>query len=224
MSIEGAKLIGLIGTFDVDNFGDCLFPEIYEFAIKKYKPDWSFQLFSPKGSPSPIGSYSKVFELPKQGQDIEMLPRDGCILIGGETLGFGHKLGTYLSAGPDWSPASQLWLGPAVAAGKGQTKFYTHCVGLVPQKNVLTSGMPELLTSCSRLSLRDAYSKKVLSMAGLDVTDDGDPIFITPDLHDDAKWAIHASLVPDYLDRLYCWTNIIFIFERFKVAVSFVVS
>jgi polysaccharide pyruvyl transferase WcaK-like protein len=77
--------IALFGTFDVDNYGDCLFPLIVNNQIRKRLPNSEITLFSPTNRLPFIADYEKVQSFNQLGQYVS-LPCSGFVVGGGELL------------------------------------------------------------------------------------------------------------------------------------------
>ena len=76
----------VVGTFDVDNYGDCIFPDVLACQLSKRFPSTKieFDLYSPHAEVARIGTYSVVKELPGKQGEVATLPRyDVAILAGG---------------------------------------------------------------------------------------------------------------------------------------------
>lgn len=92
--------IALFGTFDVNNYGDCLFPFIVKKAFARAElGDFEIDLFSPSALPSKMTSgfnYTQISGNPND-QSFEALLRsyDVLLLAGGDTVWSGERKGTY---------------------------------------------------------------------------------------------------------------------------------
>jgi hypothetical protein len=53
--MSGGPRIGLLGTFDVDDYGDLLYPRLFERELARRLPDASVRSFSPFGDAHPVG-------------------------------------------------------------------------------------------------------------------------------------------------------------------------
>ncbi|AKQ40992.2 hypothetical protein CP97_01400 [Aurantiacibacter atlanticus] len=188
--------IGLVGTFDVDNYGDCLFPELYAHEIAKRIPGARFTLYSPFARAARILSFDTVLALPAT-LDAASFDEDVLVLTGGETLSSGHNSGTYIVPLSTLSHYLRLWLVPTMAATTSTTKFIAHSVGVRngPADNSLVA---RLLESADRISLRDASSHSRLDEK---FTVDVDPVFLLPDMLSQDDWTRRcAGLLPDGLE------------------------
>ncbi len=189
--------IGLVGTFDVDNYGDCLFPEVYAALIRARLPGARFTLYSPYAKPARILSFDSVKALPAT-LDEAQFPEDCLILIGGETVSAGHVSGTYIMPGNTMSHYLRMWLGPTVAATRSEVKFFVHSAGLRlsdPEEGLLIG---RLLESADAVSMRDAVSVERL---GGQFPIEVDPVFLLQDIMAPAQWSARArAMLPAGLE------------------------
>lgn len=181
--------IGLIGTFDVANYGDCLFPVVYEALVGRTRSDCKFTYYSPLARDVSIRDYGPVKSLPETMNDIHF-DEDVLILCGGETLDLGHSSGTFNFPSSTLGANARLWLAPTVAASRGDVAFYVHCVGMPPADGAPRPEIAEALKSATRVSLRDAVSAQRL---GDIFPVETDPVFALSDLKTDGEWQEEAA-------------------------------
>jgi polysaccharide pyruvyl transferase WcaK-like protein len=196
--------IGLIGTFDIENFGDCLFPEVYANELSKRLPDLEFEVLSPTSNAAHILSDNRVIALPNRLEDIATMSCDAYILIGGETLNIGHDCGNYISRRSTLSPALRLWLPPLVAASRqAGPRFFIHSVGIGPGNGPAFTSAAErvifpLLSGADGVSLRDEYSLERFITAGGNATLSVDPVFCVSELEPNSAWLARTQrFVPE---------------------------
>lgn len=188
--------IGLVGTFDVNNFGDCMFPELYAHLLKEEFADATFELYSPTSIPADILSFSRLRSLPKTLNDVAKFKEDSLILVGGETVGVGHSSGTYNFSNSTLSAYLRLWLGPVMATlndGATPTFFAAHCVGAKKMKDSVSAQVAEVLSGASRCSFRDAFSVSWIQSGDISFERETDPMFLIDHLMAGTEWKELAS-------------------------------
>ncbi len=187
--VGASTKIGFVGTFEVANFGDCLFPVIYKLLLEQRVSDCKFSYYSPRSGMSPLGHYGPVKALPAT---LDALEFDADVLIqcGGETLALGHSPGTYNFPASTLSAFARMWFGPTIAASRGDVKFYIHSVGMpttdLKPKSVIARG----LKYASRVSLRDEVSASRLEN---EFPVEVDPMFAMSTCLEPAQWREKAQ-------------------------------
>lgn len=167
--------IALIGTFDVDNYGDCLFPYIIQKVFEKLiKESVQLQLFSPTSNASKMGEAIDLLSLPGQVNDdfLNKLGRyDLVMLAGGDTVWSGEKRGTYSFLDfNEMSAGMRLWIWPFVF----QNKYKKPGVIFAPGVGKLSVEAAQILehdfSKLSYFSLRDKVSaEKINSSVQVDL-------------------------------------------------------
>lgn len=183
--------IGLIGTFDVENFGDCMFPELYDTLLKKRFGDVEIALYSPVAHAADILSYDTVHALPdhERPDRLAMLDADTLILIGGETIGQGHSPGTFNFPRTTLSAYLRLWLAPILAARNPDlrpTFFAVQSVGAVKMPAAINRAVATCMAAADRVRFRDPFSVEWIRTEDISFSVDTDPMFLidcvcTPD-------------------------------------------
>ena len=188
---DQALRIGLVGTYDVSNFGDCIFPDIYVHQFRKRFPNVAFTLYSPNAVAADILNFDAVRALPARLQEAQF-SEDCLVQTGGETVWVGHSSGTYIYPLSTMSAYLRLWLGPVYAASRSSVKSIIHCVGM-PSGNVdVLPVMTRLLQSADNVRLRDTVSQSRLQGAFGVATD---PAFVMHELQSPAQWRERAARV-----------------------------
>ncbi|MEL6641145.1 MAG: polysaccharide pyruvyl transferase family protein [Pseudomonadota bacterium] len=188
--------IGLIGTFDVENFGDCLFPELYQHLLAQHRPDTEITLYSPRPVCAEILSFDAVRALPADLSDTQAFDEDALILIGGETIGVGHSSGTYNFARETLSAFLRLWTAPVLAQldPTARPRFFgAHCVGARKMPAETNKRVAQVLSGASYCSFRDAFSAEWIQTAESRFAQEIDPMFLIDHLCGDHKWATLAQ-------------------------------
>ena len=200
--------IGLIGTFDVDNFGDCLFPEMYQHLLTEHLPHTQISLYSPVAKRSDILSFDQVQALPSQLTQTTHFDEDALILIGGETIGVGHSAGTFNFPRTSLSAYLRLWMTPVLAQldPKARPKvFAAHCVGALKMPAQINRQIADVLAAAGHCAFRDAFSVSWITHDQVRFPREIDPMFLIDHLQTLAQWAALAQRhVPaHYVDSGY---------------------
>jgi len=191
--------IGLIGTFDVNNFGDCLFPELYAHLLTQAEPDVALSFYSPTDQKAAIYSFDTLKALPAHLDAVDTFTEDALVLVGGETVGLGHSSGTYNYPRASLSSYLRLWMAPMMAAldPKSATRFFAaHCVGAIkmpPEHNALVA---QAMGGAGYASFRDAFSVSWIQSGETTFDREVDPMFLIDDLRSAADW---RALAQDHL-------------------------
>lgn len=156
------KKIAQIGSFDVENYGDLLFPFVLKHKLSNYKID----LFSPNGGRMPFNEEIIVYKAIDLEKKIIEEGYDALIIGGGDVLRLDSSiLDLYKN---NMSPAMSFWLNPILLAKKYHIKVIFNAVG-VPfrwrdsEKRILY----QLLKDVDYLSVRGNHSKMLLEECGL---------------------------------------------------------
>lgn len=80
--------IAFTGVFDIDNFGDHLFPIIFENSLRKRKIDVELFLFSPYESTQGFGIAKKVYSIREMEKLHKINKFDAIVVGGGEIIHF----------------------------------------------------------------------------------------------------------------------------------------
>lgn len=165
--------IGLIGTFDVENYGDCLFPELWTHLAKCRWPEAIVDLYSPTTRPADILTARTLNVLPSGPTGRFGAPNseryDALVLCGGETLGLRHSAGTYVFPTSEYSAYLRLWLSPIVEAatarrqGAKATCAIIHACGMPPQWGNDDALIAAAIVLADRVALRDEVSRSRLA-------------------------------------------------------------
>ncbi len=190
--VSDAKIaFGLIGTYDVSNFGDCIFANIYQDQLAKRFPNAVFTLYAPTPHAADIMTLTGVKGLPDKLDGIAF-PEDCLIQTGGETLSSGHSSGTYIFPLNTMSSYLRMWAGPIVAASRTATRSIIYCVGLPYGNEAALPLISRLLMSADLVVLRDTVSATRLEdrfSVGVD------PVFMMSDMASDDVWQARAQAV-----------------------------
>ena len=178
------KKIGFVGTFDVANYGDCLFPVVYKHLLEERIDGLEFSYYSPLAQSAQIMDYGPIKPLPEKLSNITF-DEDALILCGGETLWLGHSAGTFNFPSSTLSAFARLWLGPTLAASKGDTDFYVHCVGMPHAQLEAPGAIAQALSSATKVCVRDEVTAKRL---GHHFPVKVDPVFALSTMKSAEEW------------------------------------
>lgn len=193
---QPAKKIGFVGTFDVANYGDCLFPVVYMHLLSQRMEGLEFSYYSPLARSAGIMDYGPIKALPETLSQIAF-DEDALILCGGETLWFGHSSGTFNFHKSTLSSYLRLWFAPCVAASRAEVNFYVHSVGMPRADLDAPAEIAEVLSAATMVSVRDEVTAKRL---GNRFPVEVDPVFSLSNMKSQREWQSEARkwLPADY--------------------------
>lgn len=203
---EAAQKIGFVGTFEVANYGDCLFPVVYMHLLQERLDGLKFSFHSPLAQSAGIMDYGPIKALPDKVSNIDF-DVDALILCGGETLWFGHSSGTFNFPSSTMSAYTRLWLGPTIAASRGIADFYVHCVGMPHAQLDAPAVIAEALSSATKVCVRDEVTARRL---GNRFPVKVDPVFALSTLKSSEDWEAELEkwLPPSYASGSYIAAHI----------------
>lgn len=150
----GNNKIALFGTFDVDNYGDLLFPYIAQHRLKNYK----LEFVSPTNKTTTFEDAKHVISF----DDCVKKNYDAVIIGGGNILHLKPNIKTVYTL-PGFSYAD-LWIGAIKLAGDKKIPSLFNAPG-IPQEfksDTEKKIVHDALLSCSYISFRETYSKKII--------------------------------------------------------------
>ncbi|WP_312021787.1 polysaccharide pyruvyl transferase family protein [Yoonia sp.] len=208
-TLQGTKpmKIGLIGTFDVENFGDCMFPELYQHLLSQKIPDAQFHLYSPTDNCALILSFDKVDTLPTHLDETQTFDEDALILIGGETIGMGHSAGTFNFPRQTLSAYMRLWVMPILSFldTEARPKFFgAHCVGAIKMRSEVNEKVAQVLNGASHCAFRDEFSASWIRSGDIGFSKKVDPMFLIDHLRSEDEW---SQLTKKHLPDVYIKTG-----------------
>lgn len=195
--------IGLVGTFDVENFGDCMFPELYATLLRSRFADAEIALYSPLPHAAEILSFDRVHALPdhERRASLATLDADTLILIGGETVGHGHSAGTFNFPRATLSAYLRLWLAPILAARHADLRpqfFAAHCVGARKMPAEINRAVAACMAAADRVRFRDTFSAEWIVDQDTSFGVDIDPMFLIDRVCTRDDWHARAAAhLPD---------------------------
>jgi len=160
-----SKKIAQIGTFDVENFGDLLFPDVLKNKLGK---EYMIDLFSPNGGIKPFDQ-NYVFSIETLEERIQSQKYDAIVIGGGDIIRTDCKIcirnDTY---GYSSEPSLELWVYPILLAKKYGIPVVFNAVGVT---NNFTDDeifiVKEILNYVDYFTVRDTESQKTLERIGI---------------------------------------------------------
>lgn len=190
----GPVKIGLVGTFDVANYGDCLFPVVYMHLLEQRLKGLEFTFYSPFARSAQIMDYGPVKALPATVSDVAF-GEDALILCGGETLWLGHSSGTFNFPRSTLSAYARLWFGPSIASSKGEVDFYVQSVGMPRADLEAPDAIADALRGATMVSVRDEVTASRLRR---EFPVEVDPVFALSNVKERSDWEAEArKYLPD---------------------------
>lgn len=159
--------IAQFGTFDVESMGDSIFPQGLQFGLDKYV-HCEIELFSMNECATSYNNNGHIYSFRQFTQRHALRPFDMVILGGGEFLHFSPIMFTVDGIEKPYA-GGYLWKEPITMARENNIPVVINCVGAprdftAPQQ----SEMAEYLKSVSWVAVRDEYSAKRLTAAGVE--------------------------------------------------------
>ena len=157
--------IAQIGAFDVENFGDLLFPEVLK---KQLGSDYDIDLFSPLGGKKPFDNV-EVFPVSSLETKIIQNKYKGIIIGGGDLIRTDQKI--YIKNdvyGYSVDPSLELWAYPIILANKCNIPVMLNSVGITNDFNNSEKFLVKtLLGSVDYISTRDTEGNNTLKKIGI---------------------------------------------------------
>ena len=169
MGCEMKRLrIAFTGVFDIDNFGDQLFPIIFENQCKKRGVNVETVLFSPIGGKQGFCQNKKVYRIIELADSHAKNPFDAIVVGGGEILhlnSFKHKI-DYKSEKFERYPIYDIWITTAQIARKLDIPLLWNNPGCPFEfRNSQIPLVRMVLDSVDYISVRNKFSQKCLCKA-----------------------------------------------------------
>lgn len=152
--------IAQIGTFDVENYGDLLFPIVLEAELRKRIEIEEIYLFSPKGGKMPF-SNKKVYPIEDLENIINTKNIDAIIIGGGDLIRLDKNVsGDYAS---DFKTSIKIWEYPILVGKKHKIPVLFNAMG-VPYHFAKENYhiLNKIFKSVDYLCVRDNISKDIL--------------------------------------------------------------
>ncbi len=180
--------VALFGTFDVENYGDCLFPLIVRHQMDQRALDAELTCFSPTSRMPRIADYPSVHAL----SEIQQLHMNAasCFVVGGGALlasDFGST--AYPQVRSLLYPYSiKCWLLPAMIAASWNRPLILNGIGFGPFDHRFDSLARKYLSGASLSTVRDPLTQEMLHRIGVKCRVIPDNGFLVPQLKSQAQW------------------------------------
>lgn len=180
--------VALFGTFDVDNYGDCLFPLIVKHELEKRLGNIKLYPFSPTSRVARIADYSKVYAFNELGQ-VFREPPAAFIIGGGALLTTDHALSIYPQIRNVLYPYSlKCWLLPIIIANSWNCPSLLNAVGFGPFDEAFNDLAARYLNKVALCTVRDPFTADWLSRLNVDSKVVPDNALLLPDLLTAPEW------------------------------------
>jgi len=156
--------IGLFGTFEVDNYGDILFPVIFEKEIKKRGIKCQIYLFSP------TAGYLKYDNRPVYSvrDDLPNVDLDFYIIGGGDIIRFDNTP-VYSLERLGFPAYYYCWVIPTLYAVIKNKPIIWNAPGVPFEFSDVQNDLARIVTDASTyVSVRDEFSKRRLKLSGVE--------------------------------------------------------
>ena len=155
--------IGIVGTFDVQNFGDLLFPLLAERELRERLGDVTVTAYSHGEMARPDWPFA-VRPLARLGQDLDEQGLDVVIVGGGHLVRFDKNVAPgYGSTSPAVHHPTGYWLTPTLVAGAAGVPVAWNALGASPDTPAWARPLvAAALQVASYVSVRDEPSAREL--------------------------------------------------------------
>ncbi|MFM8803083.1 MAG: polysaccharide pyruvyl transferase family protein [Planctomycetia bacterium] len=160
-SRQPSRQVGIVGTFDVENYGDLLFPLIARAMLERRLGPVDMVAFSPNARSAPTWPYDvrTVLDLP------EALPSLSALLVGGgQIIRFDH--GYPIPVDPRVHTPIDYWLTPALLAALAGKPVIWNAIGAwtgSPPAPWYDDTLRAVLSASHLVGLRDEASREHLA-------------------------------------------------------------
>ncbi|MGN1183427.1 MAG: polysaccharide pyruvyl transferase family protein [Faecalibacillus sp.] len=155
------KKIAQIGSFDVENYGDLLFPYILETQLKKRLSEVEIILFSPNGGQKPFEENRNVYPIHELEKMHLKQPFDAIIIGGGDVI----RLDSDVLSDYERShmAAELMWIEPILIANRYDIPIVFNAPGVpFSFSNFKKDNVKKLVECLDYCSVRDEESKENL--------------------------------------------------------------
>ena len=183
----GKRQVALFGTFDTDNFGDCLFLLIVKQQLFKRLENVELLLFSPTSKTAKIADYPVVHGFDRVGNIFgAMLP--AFVIAGGALLSTEHVLFSYPEVRLTYPYSLKCWLLPAMIASLWNCPLVLNGVGLGPFNPDYSDLAAKYLNRATVCGVRDGVTQEFLNNAGVKSEIVPDCGILVPHLATGSEW------------------------------------
>lgn len=160
------KYIAQFGTYDIESFGDSLFPQMLAFGLGKQMA-CDIKLFSLTENKEPYNHNSHVYAFSQFLEQHRIRPFDAVIIGGGEFLHF-SKIDFIINGVNTAYPKGYLWQKPLELAAQCHIPAFLNCVGAPYDFNQEERDqISSYLSNIAYISVRDIYSERRLQSADI---------------------------------------------------------
>lgn len=158
--------IAQVGSFDVENYGDLLFPVVLKYKLDEKLKDTNLYLFSPLGGKMPFAD-KEVYQIEKLESMHREVKFDAIIIGGGDIIRFDKNV---LKLYPeDYKSSCSFWLTPIIIANRYNIPVVFNNPGVPFCFDDLESRIAKrLISNVGYCSVRDELSQNILINCGLD--------------------------------------------------------
>lgn len=192
----------LTGTFDVDNYGDCLLPTVYQNELGQRLRGLELVLSSPTSCAAGIGCYKSLQPLPHRHHKGPFPSFDAVVIAGGNVLTSGHNAAGLYSRLPPYSlsPGLRIWMTPFLIKNAHPASIIINNPGVGNLGPEAARALRVCLGHADMVSVRDAFSLQALHHIGASGSMGADPAFAVRRLMRADQWRQRAaSLLPPEL-------------------------
>ena len=191
--------IAISGTFNVENYGDLMFPVIFKKAMEKRGLDFELFLFSPeKSCPKALDDSTMVYAI----EEIDKIHRDhplDAVVVGGGALVHYNEIAVKFPGDDDivGYDITESWLHPIEFATRNNVKILFNLPQVpFPFAEPFRATTRAAFDCCDYISFRDNISKKYLIDA---YSDNNSPII---DVYPDSVCCISKLIDATELEQI----------------------
>lgn len=197
MNYSKKMKIAFTGVYDIDNYGDHLFPIVFEGALKERGLDFELFLFSPIGGKQGFQQNREVYRI----SDIDKLHKlhgfDAVVIGGGGILHYAsgeQKIKRNSKEYLDY-PVFETWIIPSMFALKNKVPIIWNLPGGFHDFPDFYQHLTKsLCTQVDYISVRDSYTKNILLDSN--IKDENIHVYL------DSAFLMRKYISDDYLESL----------------------
>lgn len=188
-----AYRIAQIGTFDLKNYGDILFPDVLSTELSKYLNIDEIVLFSPLGGMKPFDTRT-VLPISELEREHLRKPFDAVICGGGDLIRIDKQVVSDLQKYEISNGAAELWIKPILVGKRYHIPVLLNSPGVpFSFKGKEKDLVRVLLQSIDYVSVRDAASAEILKSCGME------NIHVIPD----SVFLVEQTYSEEYLEEIF---------------------
>ena len=199
--------IAFTGTYDIENYGDHLFPLVFKNYFQNRNIDIEIYLFSAWGGLQGFKQNNKIYKLTDLAQMYETNKFDCVVVGGGGILHYAYGMQMFAD-NQEFKiyPVHETWIIPSIISYQYDLKLIWNAIGGYHNFDNIYIPLTKLFcTNVDYMSVRDNYTKNILTKAGIE----DDKISVIPDTafyiskSFDIEWLKKFKQRIDKLDRKY---------------------